>query len=245
MIGFFDKIFRTRMRIHYSWLGVIVFMTLSVATQFATSLSLVRRIVLGLIASLVYFIIVFVKELIITRVAISRGNHIRSVRIFALGSVRDTEPEKNSPVLETLLGVTGLLTNLVFAGILFVIFLIRGNSGSQVIQVLLQWTAFITFMVAIINIVPVLPLDGGRVLGAIVWKATGNFKLVTVLLSWIGWVFGGVMVVVGAFVLKDTRQWFVPVLLALPGLIIQNSATHCRRLVQPKKPRKVSLHEFP
>jgi len=54
MIGFFDKIFRTRMRIHYSWLGVIVFMTLSVATQFATSLSLVRRIVLGLIASLVY-----------------------------------------------------------------------------------------------------------------------------------------------------------------------------------------------
>jgi Zn-dependent protease len=243
MFSVFDKIFGTRIRIHYTWLGVIVFMALSVTTQFATSLSLARRIVLGLVASLIFFVLVFLKELIIARVAISRGARIKSVRIFALGSVRDTELEKNSPVLETLLGVTGLLTNLVIAGILFVIFLFRGNSGSQVIQVLLQWTAFITFMVATINIIPVLPLDGGRVVGALVWKATGKYKLATVLLSWLGWVFGGVMVVLGVLLFYNTRQWFVPALMTLPGLVIQNSATHCRRLAQPKKPRRVSLHE--
>jgi Zn-dependent protease len=239
----FDKIFRTRIRIHYSWLGVFIFMTLAVTTQFSTSLSLARRIVLGLVASLIFFMFVLLKEFILARVAISRGARIKSVRIFAIGSVRDTDVEKSSPVLETLLGFTGLLTNLVAAGILFVIFQFRGNSGSHVIQVLLQWTAFITFMVAIINVVPVLPLDGGRIVGAIVWKATGSYKLATVLLSWLGWFFGGVLVVLSVLIFNSTRQWFVPVLIGLSGLIIQNSANHCRRLAQPKKQRRLSLHE--
>jgi Zn-dependent protease len=239
----FNKIFRTRIRIHYSWLGVFIFMTLAVTTQFSTSLSLARRIVLGLVASLIFFMFVLLKEFILARVAISRGARIKSVRIFAIGSVRDTDVEKSSPVLETLLGFTGLLTNLVAAGIIFVIFQFRGNSGSQVIQVLLQWTAFITFMVAIINVVPVLPLDGGRIVGAIVWKATGSFKLATVLLSWLGWFFGGVLVVLSVLIFNSTRQWFVPVLIGLSGLIIQNSANHCRRLAQPKKQRRLSLHE--
>jgi Zn-dependent protease len=97
------------------------------------------------------------------------------------------------------------------------------------VHVLVQWLAFICFMLSIFNLLPGLPLDGGRILRAALWKATKNYEKMTRIISWTGWAIGIAFTIIGIVLTITTRQWFVGMLLALPGLILQNAATHQRR----------------
>ncbi len=84
-------------------------------------------------------------------------------------------------------------------------------------------------MLALFHFFPGLPLDGGRVLRAILWKATANYEQVTRILSWTGWGIGLLFIIGGVLILITTQQWFIGIFLAFPGLVLQNAATHSRR----------------
>ncbi len=222
-------LFLARIRIHYSWIAVFIFMTAGVTTQFSTVYSLSQRILLGLVASLLFFLLTLLRELIVAVIAVRKGGRAKSVTIFAIGAVRDIPEEAHSPALESLLAVAGMLTNLLIAGALFVSYQVRAGSSNTATNVLIQWLAFVTFMLAILDVGPGLPLNGGRIIGAIFLKTTGNYKKVTRIMSWVGWGIGAGLAIGGIVLLITTRQWFSGVLLVLPGLILQNAATHCRR----------------
>jgi len=224
-------VFQTRIRIHYSWIAVVIFMTAGVTTQFSTTYSLYARVLHGLVASVLFFIIVLFREFIVANIAVRKGARAQSVTVFAVGVVRDIREGSHSPALESLLAMSGLLANLLIAGVLFVIYQVRAHSGDTAINTVIQWLAFITFMLTILDVGPGLPLDGGRIIGAIFLKATGNYARVTNVMSWAGWAIGLGMAIGGLILLITTKQWFGGVLLALPGLVLQNAATHCRRFV--------------
>jgi len=223
-------VFRIKLRLHYSWIFVIIFMAAAVTTQFSTGYPLAQRITLGVIASLLFFLIMVFRRFLIAIIATRRGAVLISDTLFATGTVLEMDSTTINPEKDVFLAVVGLLANLVVAGILFVIYLVLAHTGSIMVHVLVQWLAFICFMLALFNFAPGLPLDGGRVLRALVWKTTGDYARATRIFSWLGWFIGLAFILAGTALVIITRQWFVGVVLILPGLILQNSATHQRRL---------------
>ncbi|MDD5288711.1 MAG: site-2 protease family protein [Dehalococcoidales bacterium] len=198
-------------------------------TQFSTNYPILQRVILGFVASFLFFFLVIIRMLIITFFAVRKGAVVKSDTLFATGSVLEIEKNTMYPALEVLLAMVGLLTNLVVAGILYIIYQVLANTGSIMVQVLVQWLAFIYFMLALFNLLPGLPLDGGKILRAVLWKTTNDYDRMTRILSWMGWIIGLGFIVSGIVLTVLTRQWFVGVLLALPGFILQNAATHQRR----------------
>jgi len=225
--------FKVKLRLHYSWIAVVVFMTAAIMTEFSTDYNILQRLILGLLACLLFIIIIILRAFIINIFAVGKGVVVRSSTIFAVASVMDIDETKNyNPAVEVLLAIVGLLANLIIAVILYLAYEVLANTENTMVYVLLQWLAFIFFMLILFDVFPVLPLDGGRILGAFLWKATKKYDLITNILSWAGWITGFGLIVAGIFLIVSTKQWFVGVLLVLPGLILQNSATLERRLVK-------------
>ncbi|GAI48212.1 unnamed protein product, partial [marine sediment metagenome] len=123
-------------------------------------------------------------------IATSKGIPVESVTLFVFGGVPQIAKEATSPILELLSAVVGLLSNLIIAGIFYVVYLVMAHGGNIIIDVLVQWLAFIFFMLALFHFIPAFPLDGGRILRALLWKATGNYERVTRIASWTGWSVG-------------------------------------------------------
>ncbi|MBA7504239.1 putative zinc metalloprotease Rip3 [subsurface metagenome] len=225
------RIFGVRVRLHYTWLAAIVLITAAVVTQFSTAYPLWQRIMLGIAASLLFFIAITIREFVLSFIATSKGTPVKRVTLFVFGGVSQIAKEDTLPSLELLLAVVGMLSNLIIAGIFYVVYIVLAHTDNIVVDVLVQWLAFIYFMLALFHFIPGFPLDGGRVLRALLWKATGNYERVTRIASWTGWAIGLIFTIGGILVLITTQQWLVGILLAFPGLVLQNAATHSRRQV--------------
>ena len=220
----------SRLRIHYSWIAVILFVAVSVITEFSTTHSFLQRLLLGVIASLLFLLSAIIRDYILVFVAAQKGAPVKSVTVFAVGAVLHIERDTTTSDFELLLGVVGLLSNLVMGGLFFVVYQVLANTGSVMVHVVVQWLAFSWVMLGILGFVPGLPLDGGRIVRALLWKTTGKYEAMTRLISWVGWGFGILMALGGIAAFVTTRQWFVAILLVLNGFILQNAATHSREL---------------
>ena len=218
-----------RLRLHYTWFVAIVLITAAVTTQFSMAYPILHRIVLGITASLIFFMVIVIREFVISFVAIRKGISIKSITLFLFGGVYQIDKEANRPAIELLLAAVGMLFNLIIAGVFYIIYFVMLHTGNIMVDVLMQWLAFICFMLALFHFVPGFPLDGGRVLRAVLWKATNNYQRVTRITSWTGWGIGIIFTIGGIVVVIFTQQWFAGALLAFPGLVLQNAATHSRR----------------
>ncbi len=226
---------KVRIRFHYTWIAIFIFMTAAVITQFSTSYPFLQRLTLGVVASIIFLLTLIIRTFIIVWLAIRRGAIVKSETIFAIGGVLEMEQTTTFPTLELLLAVSGILINLFLAGVLFTVYQVLAQTGSIMVYVFIQWLAFIYFMQTIFNILPGLPLDGGRILNSILWKMTGSVEKATRISSWAGWALGMAFIIVGIVLTVTSRQWFVGLLLALPGLILQNAATHQRHQIQSEQ----------
>ena len=226
-----ERVFGVRVRLHYTWAVAFVLITAVVVTQFPEAFSLWQRIIFGIAASLLFFISISIREFILGFVAIRRRMPVKGVTLFVLGGVPQTSGETTLPILELLLAVTGLLSNLVIAGIFYGAYLALANSASVIIAGLIQWLAFIIFMLALFHFVPGFPLDGGRVLRVLLWRTSGNYERATRIASWVGWGIGSLLVIGGIVVMILYSQWFTGLFLAFVGWVLQSAATHSRNQV--------------
>ena len=224
-----SQMFGVRIRVHYTWIFTIILMTAAVITQFSTEYPFWQRIMLGIAASWLFFIAILVREFVIGFIATNKGVTVNVITLFMFGGLSQIDKDKTLPSLELLLAVVGMLSNLIIAGIFYVIYFVMAHTGSIIIHLLIQWLAFIFFMLVLFNFIPGFPLDGGRILRAFLWKVTGNYERVTRITSWSGWTMGLLCTIGGIAIMVITRQWFTGILLAFPGLVLQNAATHSRR----------------
>ncbi len=223
------RILGVRIRLHYTWAIALVLITAAVVTQFSEAYPIGQRIILGIAAGVLFFITLSIREFILCFMAIIKGIPVKSITLFIFGGVSQITKEATSPSFEVLAAVVGLLSNLVIAGIFYMVYIILANTGNIIIDVLVQWLAFIYFMLALFHFIPGFPLDGGRALRAFLWKATDNYEQVTRIASWTGWSVGLIFTIGGILLMIIEQQWFVGILLAFPGLVLQNAATHSRR----------------
>ncbi|MFC2069675.1 hypothetical protein ACFLTB_00660 [Chloroflexota bacterium] len=230
------RIAGVRVRLHYTWLLAVVFITAAVVTQFSTDYPLWQRIMLGVAASVLFFLAIIIREFVINLIAINNGVAVKRVTLFAFGGVQEVDETSTRPSLDILLAVVGMLTNLVIAGIFLILYTALARSGSIVVHVLIQWLAFICFMLTLFHFVPGFPLDAGRILRALLWKATGNYERMTCITGWVGWSIGLISAIGGIYIMVTSQEWFSGALLLSAGLILQNAVTHSRRQLVTNNP---------
>jgi Zn-dependent protease len=164
--------------VHVSWLLVFALVAGSLAGGYFPELrpewGAATRWALGALTSLAFFACVLAHELGHSRVALRNGIPIRRITLFVFGGVAQISREAASPAVEFRIAIAGPLTSLGLAGLFAGIGAAAGSVA--VVGVPALWLARINLAVALFNLLPGFPLDGGRVLRAAVWAWTGSFE---------------------------------------------------------------------
>ena len=225
------RIFGVNIRIHFSWIFIFALVAWSLATSFLPNNypGWTRGVYwgVGALGSALLFVSVLIHELSHSLLAISRGHKVRGITLFFLGGISEIEEEAHNPGEEFWISVVGPLSSFVISA-LFWVLLFLTRSGSPQIQALFAYLAFVNAVVGVFNMLPAFPLDGGRVLRSIVWRATGSLTRATAISSITGSLLGFTLIAGGIyFAFADnfiTGLWLVFV-----GWFIQSSASSIRR----------------
>ncbi|MFJ1899448.1 MULTISPECIES: site-2 protease family protein [unclassified Streptomyces] len=142
------------------------------------------RYLVALFFAIAFYASVLVHELAHTVVALRYKLPVRRIQLQFFGGVSEIEKESETPGREFVLAFVGPLLSLVLAGAFYIPlnFVERGT----VPGVLLGGLMISNLIVAVFNLLPGLPLDGGRMLRAVVWKVTGRPMSGTVAAAWVG-----------------------------------------------------------
>ncbi len=189
-------------KIDSSWIVIFLLFTFSLsAFYFPQSFELYNRAyywILGILTSLLVFISVLVHELAHSLIAIRQGEKVEDITLFILGGVARISEDPKTPQKEFLMSLVGPVSSFALAAI-FLLLSILIAPVSKPIQVATSYLALINAVLGGFNLLPGFPMDGGRVLRAIVWRATKDLKKATRVASVVGQTIAFIMIVIGIF----------------------------------------------
>jgi len=180
--------------IHPSWLLILGLLSWSYGSGLAAQfpqLGAGTAGLLGLGAALLLFASVLAHELGHSLVALRQGIAVQSINLFFFGGLASLEKESKTPADAFWVAIAGPLVSLALFALLSLV--VSGTGITGPLATVLQLLASVNLILALFNLIPGLPLDGGNILKAAVWKLTGNpYRGVTFasrvgqLLGWIG-----------------------------------------------------------
>ncbi len=200
------RIFGIEIGLHYSWLIIALLIAFSLAGHFgAAHPNWGRGVIWGMavITALLFFAAIVAHELSHAMVAIRRGLPVSSITLFALGGVAQLEKEPEDAKTEFLVSIVGPIASAVIG---FVCLALTWALGWTVtaepatpLMAMLVWLGYINIGLAIFNMLPGFPMDGGRVLRALTWWYTGSAQRATRVASLTGQVFAFAFIIFGIY----------------------------------------------
>jgi Zn-dependent protease/predicted transcriptional regulator len=198
------RIFGVEIGLHYSWFIIALLITFSLVGHFEANnptWSDGLRWAIAIITAVLFFAAIVVHELSHAIVAKMRGLPVRSITLFALGGVAQIEKEAADAKTEFWMGIIGPITSFVIGVICLLITIAVGwtppNFPQKPLPAVLLWLGLINIGLAIFNMIPGFPLDGGRVLRGIIWWVTGNAKRATTIAARVGQVIAFFLILYG------------------------------------------------
>ena len=182
------KILGIPLRIHYSWFLILFLVIISLANGYFPSeypnWEISTYWIIGVITTLLFFVSVLLHELGHSVIALNQGVPVLNITLFIFGGVAQIGSEPESPGAEFKIAIAGPLTSLLLAGVFTLIGIIFGYLPT--ISAVALYLSRINLILAVFNIIPGYPLDGGRILRAFFWKVSGSFRSSTTWASYIG-----------------------------------------------------------
>jgi Zn-dependent protease/CBS domain-containing protein len=215
-------------RIHFTWLIIFGLLSWSLASgyfpQRYPDLPITAYWIKAIIAALFLFGSVLVHELMHALMAQHLRVPIAGITLFALGGVSEMQQEPPSPSAEFKIAIVGPLASLVLAGVFWLIWHALEREGPDPsFAAIALYLVGLNTVVAVFNLLPAFPLDGGRVLRAIIWGITKNLRKATYLATRVGRVFAYILISVGALSLF-AGAGFQGVWMALIGFFLLQGA---------------------
>jgi Zn-dependent protease/CBS domain-containing protein len=205
------RLFGIDLLIDPSWIIIFAFMTWSLAASFAhahPTWSVWTPLVVGAAAVVLFFASVVLHELAHSVVAIATGLKVRSITLFFFGGVSAIEQEPKRPFDEIVMALAGPLVSIGLG--FWMTIAARAAMGNLAyenpakaladlgaVPSLLAWLGPINMLVGVFNLIPAFPLDGGRVLRAGIWAATGDMRRATQWAAATGQAFAWLFIVAG------------------------------------------------
>jgi Zn-dependent protease/predicted transcriptional regulator len=174
-------VFGVELGLHYSWLVIALLITFSLAAQFhAVNHDWSDLLVwsTAILTGLLFFACLFAHELSHAVVAKARGIPVHKITLFLLGGVAQIEKEASDPKTEFWMAIVGPITSGVLGVVMLALARLSGwalwTSPTTPGAALLVWLGYINLALGLFNMIPGFPLDGGRVLHAILWWAMND-----------------------------------------------------------------------
>lgn len=245
------KILGIPIYLHASWVIIFVLITMSLAMQFTQEhpqWTQVQHWSVGIATSLLFFASVLFHELSHSVVAQAYKIRVVSITLFIFGGVARIGRDPTKAIQEFNIAIAGPLASFFLAGVFFA--LTRFFPFSTMTGALAAWLWETNLALAVFNLLPGFPLDGGRIFRALVWGVTKDFTRATKVAGASGKLVAYGMIVFGAwYALKG--QWTSGLWLAFIGWFLLNAAQESvaqiaiRETLSGLRAEDVMSHEVP
>lgn len=200
------RIYGIEIGLHYSWFIIALLIVLSLSSYFAGanpdwSAEIIWT--LAIASALFFFTAIIIHELSHAAVAKANDLPVRSITLFALGGVAQVEKESPDGKTDFWIGIVGPVTSAVIGavclGISYLLGWVPMSEPNTPLMAMLVWLGYINLTLAIFNMIPGFPMDGGRVLRGLIWMVTGDGAKATRIASVTGQVMAYGFIVLGLF----------------------------------------------
>jgi Zn-dependent protease/predicted transcriptional regulator len=245
------RIFGIPIYLHASWVIIFVLITMSLAVQFTQEhpqWTSTQHWSVGVATSLLFFASVLFHELSHSVIAMAYKIRVVSITLFVFGGVARIGREPSKAIQEFNIAIAGPIASFFLAGAFYgltVFFPYSTMTGA-----LATWLWQTNAALAVFNLLPGFPLDGGRIFRAIVWGVTKDFTRATKVAGASGKLVAYGMIVFGAwYALKG--QWTSGLWLAFIGWFLLNAAQESvaqiaiRETLSGLRAADVMSHEIP
>jgi Zn-dependent protease len=223
---FVGRLFGIKFYLDYSWFLIAAVVTYELAADlFPASLpghSRALYLAMGVVAALIFFLSILLHELGHSLVSQRCGIPVPRITLLFIGGIAEISREPDTARDELKIAAGGPVTSiglaLLYAAGALVSYLLHWNAAS----IVLQWLALVNISLVIFNAIPGYPLDGGRILRAIIWARTGNLRKATFITTRIGVAFSWVLIALGVIFLF--QGWWNFFVFFLIGIFLKGAA---------------------
>ena len=235
-----------RLSLHASWflvLGLVTWATVTAFGDLYPELSLAVRTTMGLVTGLAFFACLIAHELAHAVTAQRFGIRVRGITLFLFGGVAEIDGEVPGPAREFAVALVGPAVSVALGAVFGLGAVWAAGARLPVLEGILGTLALVNLAVAVFNLVPGLPLDGGRLLRAVLWHVTGSHASATRVAAG-----GGVVVAVALFGLgvylavvadEPAGLWYLP-MSAFLGVLARSAG---RRRLPPLGAAALALED--
>jgi Zn-dependent protease/CBS domain-containing protein len=219
------RIFGIQISVHFSWLFILVLIMLSLSSYFSatqSNWSQAMRWGASLLTALLFFASVVAHELAHSLVAKRFGIEVRSITLFIFGGVSEIESEAKRPSEEFWIAIVGPLTSVAVAAISSSVLIFA--SMNSFIGAIAGWLSAVNLGLAIFNMLPGFPLDGGRILRSLIWWKTSSSRKATQIAAGVGQILALVMILAGIWVFFRPEGDFGGLWIAFIGWFLLDAA---------------------
>lgn len=187
-------------RIHVSWFIVFGLITWSLSSYYfpgaAPDLTTSSYWIKGAIAAILLFGSVVFHELAHSYVAKKHKIPISSITLFIFGGVAQMDAEPPTPKAEFKMAIAGPISNFILAAFLLILY---SQPSSPSLKALCLYLLRVNLILGVFNLIPGFPMDGGRILRAIIWKFKNDYYFATRQASMVGQKIGLAFLLFGVF----------------------------------------------
>lgn len=192
--------------IDISWFFLAFYLVVSLTRYFPgvvpheTSYTYVAMAIIGAIG---VFASIILHELAHAAVALNFGLPVGGITLFIFGGVAELKQEPKTPRAEFWVALMGPVASVIIAAVFYVFSVVFRETDSPAGSGVLAFLAQMNTLLALFNLVPAYPLDGGRILRSLVWWRTNDFRRATRVSAIFGSVFAAFLVIVGLSQIVD------------------------------------------
>ncbi len=195
------KILGIPIYLDYSWFLILALLTWVLAQSYFPlefkNWTKFSYWLVGFITSIFFFLSILLHELSHSIIARKYKLKVKRITLFLFGGVAEISKEPPKSSAEFWIAAAGPITSFALAAIFYL--LAKVFVHIQYFAASFQYLALINFILAIFNLIPGFPLDGGRIFRAIVWAITKNYKQATTIAANAGRFFGFLFIMIGVF----------------------------------------------
>jgi len=212
-------------RIDYRWFFVLALMSWITASSINTLVeNVLASFIFGLLTTLVFFVSILIHEYAHAVIARMEGMKVLEIVLHPFGGLARLKREPDTPRAEFRIAIAGPAASFMLAVAFAVLMAIADALALNILALLFFMLALSNFLLAVFNLFPGYPLDGGRVLRAYLWRSGKNLNEATVLTGRSGQIIAVALIVFGLFIAIMRADFFTGFWTILVGFFLYDAA---------------------